>query len=313
MTHICTSAGPVWTRRARRRVDSTAEEEPEVFFASRGLEREEAKKTAGCMADGLRCNIWARAQFPAKLSYSWVVGTTSYRRSKRNGLTLQDLGWKPNSGGSKPACRVAHPPLDFLSHKIVHFLVDFYPSWFPALNLPPSNGNHVQLGEHHFHAVLERLETIHEVQSEVRFYPAVKLGHAGYAGGQTVHSAPFIRGHTKPRTVKFSSCGLNWVLWYVMFCTYNHLPWQDYVFFIPPPQFYHGRRSRFSPSMDECWYGRVVLLFTIHVCSNFVLILVAWKGANAQLWRLCGTVARGRHVPVGQAPLRLEQRCSVTL
>jgi len=172
-----------------------------VFFASRGLEREEANKTAGCMADGLRCSVWARAQFPAKLSYTWVFGTGTHRRGRWNGLTLQDLGWKPNSGGSKPACRVTHPPLDFLSNKIVHFLVDFYPSWFPTLNLPPSNGKHDQLSEHHFHTVLDRLETIKEARSEVRFYPAVKLGHAEYAGCQIVHSSPFSCGRVKPRKV----------------------------------------------------------------------------------------------------------------
>ena len=191
LTHICSSAGPVWTRRGRRRVEGNAEDEPEVFFASRGLERVEAKKTAGCMADGLRCSVWARSQFPAKLSYTWVFGTSSIRCGQRNGLSLQDLGWKPISGGSKPSCRVAHPPLDFLSNKIVHFLVDFYPSWFPALNLPPSNGNHDQLSEHHFHSILDRLEIIKEARSEVRYYPAVKLGHADYAGCQTVHSTPF--------------------------------------------------------------------------------------------------------------------------
>ena len=192
----------MWTRRARRRVEGNAEEEPKVFFASRGLEREDTNKTAGCMADDLRCSFWARAQFPAKLSCTWVFGTGTHRRGRWNGLTLQDLGWKPNSGGSKPACRVAHPHLDFLSNKIVHFLVDFYPSWFPALNLPPSNGNHDQLSEQHFHSVLDRLDIIKEARSEVRYYPAAKLGHANYAGCQIIHSAPFLRGRVKPRKVK---------------------------------------------------------------------------------------------------------------
>ena len=86
--------------------------------------------------------------------------------------------------------------------------------------------------------------------------------------------------------------------WYVMFCTYNHLPWQDYVFFIPPPQFY-----RTSAGMDA-WYCCSL--------SMFVLIQAAWKSANAQWWRLCGTIARGRHVPGGQAPPRLEQKCSIS-
>ena len=43
---------------------------------------------------------------------------------------------------------------------------------------------------------------------------------------------------------------------------------QDYVFFIPPPQFYRGKRSRFTPSMDDCWYGRVAFLFAFHVRTD---------------------------------------------
>ena len=46
--------------------------------------------------------------------------------------------------------------------------------------------------------------------------------------------------------------------------------------------------------------------------SMFVLIQAAWKSANAPWWRLCGTIARGRHVPGGQAPSRLEQKCSIS-
>ena len=35
-----------------------------------------------------------------------------------------------------------------------------------------------------------------------------------------------------------------------------------FVFFIPPP-FYEGTRAEFEASLDSCWYGRVVLLFSI--------------------------------------------------
>jgi len=64
-------------------------------------------------------------------------------------------------------------------------------SWFArfgrfARRLPPD-----ELSEQHFHSVLDRLEIIKEARSEVRYYPAVKLGHADYAGCQTVHSTPF--------------------------------------------------------------------------------------------------------------------------
>ena len=46
----------------------------EVLPAMRGYARVEENKTAGCMADGLHCNIWARAQDPAKLSHKVIVG-----------------------------------------------------------------------------------------------------------------------------------------------------------------------------------------------------------------------------------------------
>ena len=75
------------------------------------------------------------------------------------------------------------------------------------LNLLPSDGNHDQLSEHQFHAVLDRLETIREARAEVRCYAAVKLGHEDYAGCQTIHSASCkslhaVQGRAKPRKVK---------------------------------------------------------------------------------------------------------------
>ncbi len=58
------------------------------------------------------------------------------------------------------------------------------------------------------------------------------------------------------------------------FCTYMSVlkahkdsP-QDYVFFIPPPQHYGGTPSAFSPSIDECWYGRVNLIFKMQVLTD---------------------------------------------
>ncbi len=45
---------------------------------------------------------------------------------------------------------------------------------------------------------------------------------------------------------------------------------QDFVFFISPPPHYRGTRNAFSPSIDECWYGRVNLVnrifrFTLNI------------------------------------------------
>ena len=43
---------------------------------------------------------------------------------------------------------------------------------------------------------------------------------------------------------------------------------QDYVFFIPPPPHYRGTRAAFSPSIDDCWYGRVNLIFKMRVLTD---------------------------------------------
>ena len=39
----------------------------------------------------------------------------------------------------------------------------------------------------------------------------------------------------------------------------------DYVLFIPPPPFFEGTRAKFDTTLEDCWYGRVVLLFRIRV------------------------------------------------
>ena len=40
----------------------------------------------------------------------------------------------------------------------------------------------------------------------------------------------------------------------------------DYVLFIPPPPFFEGTRVKFAkPSLEDCWYGRVALLFRVRV------------------------------------------------
>jgi hypothetical protein len=42
----------------------------------------------------------------------------------------------------------------------------------------------------------------------------------------------------------------------------------DYVFFIPPRPFYEGTRAEFDVTLKSCWYGRVVLLFSILVKTD---------------------------------------------
>jgi hypothetical protein len=57
---------------------------------------------------------------------------------------------------------------------------------------------------------------------------------------------------------------------YVSVCMYLYVISlrQDFVFFIPPPPHYRGTRAAFSPSVDDCWYGRVNLIFKMRVRTD---------------------------------------------
>ena len=43
---------------------------------------------------------------------------------------------------------------------------------------------------------------------------------------------------------------------------------QDFVFFIPPPPHYSGSAANFSPSLHDCWYGRVNLIFKMRIRTD---------------------------------------------
>jgi hypothetical protein len=75
------ATGPVWTFRKKGRRGEVI-----IMPAMRGWERIEANKTAGDMAAGLQCNIWARAQSPAKLTYAFIKG--SNRSGRRIGFQM---------------------------------------------------------------------------------------------------------------------------------------------------------------------------------------------------------------------------------
>ena len=42
----------------------------------------------------------------------------------------------------------------------------------------------------------------------------------------------------------------------------------DFVFLIPPPPFYEGGLADFEPTLDNCWFGRVVLLCRFRVKTD---------------------------------------------
>ena len=192
-----------------------------LLAASRGYEREEEKKTAGCMADGLHCNIWARAQSSAKLSYELVKG--SYSQGRNKGFQMHELAWNEGSQLPMPVWRADHPILTSLGAKIAHFIVDFHMDWIQSLQLPPSNGRHNQLQPAHIQSVLDRLQTIVEVRSEVQIYTAVKIGHSDFKGSQIVHCTPFKSRHAVTRMVRIDMYTYVFVCirtYYACICTY---------------------------------------------------------------------------------------------
>ena len=47
---------------------------------------------------------------------------------------------------------------------------------------------------------------------------------------------------------------------------WGYQPWQTQ--WIPPPLFFEGTRAEFDATLENCWYGRVVLLFRIRVKTD---------------------------------------------
>ena len=236
--HHFSFAGPPWTRRKR---DASGEV---LMRASRGYERVEEDKTAGCMADGLRCNIWVRVQSPAKLSYELVKGGAV--QGRRKGLQMHELAWNEGVRLPIPWWREDHPILKSLAAKIVHFIVDFHMDWIESLQLPPSNGRHNQLDAAHIQRVLDRLETIQEVNSEVQIYSAVKIGHSEFNGSQYIHCTPFKSRHSRTRQVRicmylYVSVRISIVfvcicMYSVRICTYLYVS----VRILMPPTLYYS-------------------------------------------------------------------------
>ena len=143
------------------------------------------------MADGLRCNMWARAQSPGETTLSLVKGLSRVVKKGKLGIAMQDLAWSATSGLPKPTLVSKHPVLSFLSNKLVHFLVDYHPDWIAQLRMPPSDGRHRQLETRHFHRALERLELIPDLYAPIQVFSAVQIGHKDWLGTQCVHSTPF--------------------------------------------------------------------------------------------------------------------------
>ena len=195
--------GSRWHKRRRLENQSTGEQTGssldvgDDLLASRYWERKEQRKTEGCMADGLRCCIWGRAQSPNTVSLELTKGWTGMYRSHKLGykgnlgLAMEDLAWTAGSGLSEPLMLNLMPILAYLPQKLVHFVVDYHPDWISQLQLPASDGLHRQLSTDHFQQALLRLENMPEVDMPVQLFSAVQIKHREWLGGQTVHAVPF--------------------------------------------------------------------------------------------------------------------------
>ena len=183
MKMMCVSCpGPRWNKRRRtgnqtdsEGSDSSSDSGAPLLLASRYWERKEHKKTEGCMADGLRCCIWGRAQSPGTVSGMYRSHKLRYRGNL--GLSMEDLAWTAASGLSEPVMLSLFPNLSYLLQKLVHFVVDYHPDWIARLQLPASDGRHKQLSTEHFQQALQRLENMPEVDMQLQLFGAVDIRH----------------------------------------------------------------------------------------------------------------------------------------
>ena len=234
--HDFAIAGPTWWKTSRDGGIS------EVLLASRRFESAPFDDTRD-MAPQLRCNIWARAAKPDQLTYHIIGGASSGSHWSGTLTGFASLHIHELLDEGPRSVLNEHPVLKTLGHKIVHFVCDYHADWFPSIALPASDGSHSQLRPAHFQAVLGRLQSVPGTRNdrELSVFCGVKIGHKQFAGHQIVHCKPF-------------KCGKR--------------PRMNYVFFIPPPQFYRGRRSKFQPTLDNCWYGQVVLIFRMRIATE---------------------------------------------
>ena len=143
-----------------------------------------------------------------------------------------------------------HRVLKYLRNKIAHYLHDYRRHWFARFGLPPPNGEHDQLRDSQIRRLLRRVQRRMGHQDggrgrdrpEIQVFSRLDIGHKDFLGEQFVNCRPFRSHHEQVR--------------------------MDFVFFIPPPPFFEGSRAEFDATLENCWYGRVVLLFRIRVKTD---------------------------------------------
>ena len=143
-----------------------------------------------------------------------------------------------------------HKVLKYLRAKIAHHLHDYRRHWFPRFGLPPPNGEHDQLRGSQIRRLMRRVQRRLGHQNggrgrerpEIQVFSRLDIGHKDFFGEQFVNCRPFRSHHEQVR--------------------------MDFVFFIPPPPFFEGKRSEFDATLDTCWYGRVMLLLRMRVKTD---------------------------------------------
>ena len=61
---------------------------------------------------------------------------------------------------------------------------------------------------------------------------------------------------------------------------------------IPPSPHYRGTRTSFSPSIDDCWYGRVILIFKMRVRTDTGGVMECKCALIETLFDYCPTEGR---------------------
>ncbi len=219
-----------------------------MLLAGRRQELSRRRTHAGNIADGLRCSTWRGAESPDKQLHLLCRGD-----NHGNGGTAIV---HPSKVALLQASKLAESPtLGYLAKKICQFVHDFHPHWIARLHLPETNGEHNQLDKRHFDRILRLLQFTrphaykeHHRNKVIQVFSRLEISHEDYLGKQFVYSKSFQRMHTGGNPDDDGENG-----------AYGTR--MDYVFFIPPPPFYFGRRSEFELSLDNVWYGRLLLLF----------------------------------------------------
>ncbi len=90
-----------------------------------------------------------------------------------------------------------------------------------------------------------------------------RIGHKGGRGSERPEIQVFSNldiGHKDFFGVQFVDCR--------PFRSHHEQVLMDFVFFVPTPLSFLGPCVEFDVTLDNCWYGRVVLLFRIRVKTD---------------------------------------------